>query len=346
MPVEQSRVHGPLDQEAVEQIAADRPGAQCREPHVPARHPGQETDGQCQGAAEQGQRHHGAGPPRSVHLLGAVGAVEPAELHARGDPVGEQQGAREQRQREQPHLAAPDQLEVLGLHQQAEDEERQELEDPLKIQVVADVGGDRGQHGDGEGHRQRMTQRAPDRCGDPPDEQGDQEPRQEQRIDQADRGVRRIVHVPLEERIGRLEQHVRHGDAGDQALHLRRGHVERAGEVAGDEDEGRHVERVHDHVESPGRPAAVHHRFPGVRHRDQDDGQILHVVEVGIALLRRRGGRGTGRGGTALRGGARGGERLLASGLRLPGRRGERGPCEYARSLEHLRHLRPVDCFA
>lgn len=116
------------------------PAAECGEPHAAARHPGEEAGGQDHGAAEEGQGHDDPHPPGEAHLLGAVAVVEPRRRHPRRGPVADQQRGGEDRQRQQPDLAAAHHLEVLRLEDQADHEERQELQDPLEVQVVADVG--------------------------------------------------------------------------------------------------------------------------------------------------------------------------------------------------------------
>ena len=150
-------------------------------------------------------------PPRGAQLLGAVAVVEPARRSSAAPP-STRRPARPAKTgtRQHPHRPAAHQLEVLGLQAQPEHEERQELQDPLEVQVVADRPGRREAStamasASGSGQRTIFHSGVVSR-------QMNRAARNQVRYQGSSRligwsGI--VVRPPLEERVRRLEEDVR-----------------------------------------------------------------------------------------------------------------------------------------
>ena len=283
--VEAGRV-GRADEEPVEEEGVHRPLPQPREPRPPARDHREERGGRHACARRREPAQH---EPLRQAERGERAPVRAPEEQL-GDVVrgGEVRGGQRRDEHAggaEAHGRAPQQLEVLAARAQPRDEEREQLQDPVEVERRADPLGAR-QDGDQERDGHGPAQDAPHGRGQPPQEEREQEPGHPPGVEQAQRRVAPGRGVQ-EERVRRLEPQVGHEDAGDQPLHAPRLPVPRAGQVAGDEDERRHVEGEDEEVERPRRVALRGERRPGVARDDEDDRGQLDVVELGVAHRRR-----------------------------------------------------------
>ena len=222
------------------------------------------------------------------------------------DPPGQRAEDDEGDQAARPGEVLLHQLQVSRLDRQPEDEEGQQCEGAVDRQDRREFREEAHSEAHRDRDRQTVRELQQQRRQRTPPRSGQQEPEGPLGVEETQREGVTGQHRAADPVQG-LEDHVGDQQGGDDLQVAPRGRPESAGEVAGDQHEGRHVEAVDQQVESvPG------HRVMGLFDRvaddDQDDQEPLGVVQVRVALradLRVASARSVGASGVARLGWAR-----------------------------------------
>ena len=233
----------------MQQVAVQRARAQRGEPHPAAPAPRRRSRRSAPASSRRcasvitGPLHHGR-----AQLLGAVAVVEPRRRSSAAPPSRRRparpantgtDSSRTRRRRTS--------RKCSGLMHRPSTKNGRNCRTRWRSRSSPMSGETRRQRGDAEGDRHRPAHDPPQRGGQPPDEQRDQEPGQVPGVQQADRyaaGRRRPSRLKRVYAVSKTT----YGTATPVTSRLSRSgrDVETAREVAGDDDERRHVEGVHE----------------------------------------------------------------------------------------------------